>query len=89
MLAWHASPRIRPASCLGVCSHRLYCSRQDDTLRVSDPLREGYVFSFYHVLWKDRVPPGLYALVMVANDEVGSLVAIRSTEIDGSGEALY
>ena len=47
--------------------------RQDDTLRVSDPLRIGFTFCFYHVLWKEPVPPGLYVLVMVAEDEVGSL----------------
>ena len=31
---------------------------QDMTLRVSDPLVEGQTFYFYHVKWKEEVPPG-------------------------------
>ena len=31
---------------------------QDNTLRVSDPLIEGQTFYFYHVAWKEEVPPG-------------------------------
>ena len=58
-------------------------------MRVSDPLREGCVYSFYHVLWRERVPPGLYVLIMVAHNEVGSMVAIRSLDVDIHGEARW
>eukprot|EP00966_Prymnesium_polylepis_P021413 492617-Prymnesium_polylepis.2 len=65
------------------------CDGQDYTIRVSDPLKEGELFFFYHVLWKERVPPGLYELAMVANDEVGRLVALRSVAKDSSGEPKH
>ena len=55
---------------------------------MSDALKEGEVFSFYNVFWKESVPPGLYQLVMVARDEVGCLVAIRSVAKDSSGEPV-
>ena len=56
---------------------------------MSDPLREGFIFSFYHIMWIERVPPGLYVLILVAHNEVGSLVAIRSKKVDQNGEALF
>ena len=47
-------------------------------MRVSEPLVEGEVYYYYHVAWKEAVPPGMYTVVAVAADEVGCIVAIRS-----------
>ena len=75
------------SSCLALAA--MPFDGQDDTVRVSDPLKEGELFFYYHVLWKERVPPGLYQLAMVANDEVGRLVALRSVAKDSSGEPKH
>jgi len=62
---------------------------QDGTLRVSDPLVVGEVFSFYHVLWKEKVPAGMYAIVAVSADEVGCLVAIRSATTSPTAKPAF